>query len=93
MLKLVQIKSLVIIINIITPTIIIKKWIRFTGIIDLIEQKVLTYHKKEASQIEKELKGEKTIKVLIMKEGVRIKKGEIKRMKDKIIAKQDQQPL
>jgi len=36
------------------------------------------------------LKGEKKIKVLIMKEGVRIKKGEIKRMKDKIIAKQDQ---
>ena len=70
-----------------------KKGSCFTGIIDLIEQKLLTYHKKEASQIEKELKGEKTIKVLIMKEGARIKKGEIKRMKDKIIAKQDLIPI
>ena len=43
-----------------------KKGSCFTNIIDLIEQKILTYHKKEAKQIEKELKGEKTIKVLIM---------------------------
>lgn len=59
-------------------------------IVDLMNQKILTYHKKLNKQIKNELSGKKTIKAMVLQEPVKKSKKEIKMETDKDIIPEDE---
>ncbi len=62
----------------------------YVVIVDLINQKILTYHKKRKKQIEDELSGENTIKAMVLQEPVKKKETETKMKTDKEIIPEEE---